>query len=345
LDYPVDRLDVAENCEPVIKASDYFLDWNRHVLTDPRTHLWVEDARTVLKLRPQLYDVIITEPSNPWFVGTGSVFSREYYKLAASRLKPGGIMAQWFQIYETQDNIVELVLRTFRGVFPYVEIWDAGAGDIVLLGAMQPWQTGPEVFKRGFALDKVKKDMWMIDIQSPEALLARQLASQRTGFAVANDDGPMQSDLNPVLEYAAPRAFFLSAGTRILDKFDERSRQQLLAPPEKQKTLRSLPTDTARLVFSDFSTVNGELTAALFAPASTIPCIFQTGQPSPPPASSGSPLDQAEQAIAAGNLPVAKQIVAAVLQQNPGDAQAAYLQRILEREAPAQKPANTLSAR
>ncbi len=57
------------------------------MLDDPRTKLWREDARTVLKLRPQLYDVIITEPSNPWFVGTGSVFSREYYQLAASRFE------------------------------------------------------------------------------------------------------------------------------------------------------------------------------------------------------------------------------------------------------------------
>ncbi len=91
LAYPIDRLDIAENCEPVIRASELFKDWNYHVLDDPRTTLWREDARTVLKLRPQLYDVIITEPSNPWFVGTGSVFSREYYQLAASRLKPGGI--------------------------------------------------------------------------------------------------------------------------------------------------------------------------------------------------------------------------------------------------------------
>ena len=50
--------------------------------------------------------------------------------------------------------------------------------------------------------------MWMIDIQSPEALLARQLASQRTGFAIAGD-GPIQSDLFPILEYSAPRKRFL----------------------------------------------------------------------------------------------------------------------------------------
>ena len=207
LAYPINRLDIAENCDPVIQASKLFGGWNHHVLDDPRTHFWREDARTVLKLRPQIYDVIITEPSNPWFVGIGSVFSREYYQLAASRLKPGGIVAQWFQVYETQDDMVELVLRTFNSVFPYMEIWDAGAGDIVLLGSKQPWATGPDVFQQGFAIDRVRTDMWMIDIQSPEALLARQLASQQTGFAIAGP-GPMQSDLFPILEYAAPRAFF-----------------------------------------------------------------------------------------------------------------------------------------
>ena len=81
---------VAENCQPVIDASEFFRSWNRDILHDPRTHLWVEDARTVLKLQPQLYDVIITEPSNPWTVGVGSVFSQEFYNLAARRLKPGG---------------------------------------------------------------------------------------------------------------------------------------------------------------------------------------------------------------------------------------------------------------
>ncbi len=333
LAYPINRLDIAENCEPVIQASKLFADWNHNVLDDPRTHLWREDARTVLKLRPQLYDVIINEPSNPWFVGTGSVFSREYYELAASRLKPGGILAQWFQVYETQDDMVELVLRTFSSVFPYVEIWDAGAGDIVLVGSLQPWQTGPEVFRQGFAIDRVRTDMWMIDIQSPEALLARQLASQRTGFAIAGS-GSMQSDLFPVLEYAAPRAFYLGTGSRMLDQFDERTRQQLLAPPEKNTALAALPESNAQLIFSDFSTVNGELFSCFFgaAPNAGVPCVFQTPQPSPPPASDGSAVSNAEQSFHAGNLIQAEALALTALKQNPNDAQAAYLLRVIERE-------------
>jgi spermidine synthase len=343
LAYPVNRIDIAENCDAVIDASKLFGDWNHYVLEDPRTHLWHEDARTVLKLRPQLYDVIITEPSNPWFVGTGSVFSREYYELAASRLKPGGIMAQWFQIYETHDSIVDLVLRTFGSVFPYVEVWDAGAGDIVLLGSNQPWHTGPEVFRQGFAIDRVKTDMWMIDIQSPEALMARQLASQRTGFAIAGK-GPIQSDLFPIIEYAAPRAFYLGSASRMLDHFDERTRQQLLAPPDKRATLASLPAVNAQVIFSDFSTVNGELFGSLFGAATSegLPCIFKTSFPTSPPASDGSLVANAEQAFAAGDLNQAEELTALALKQNSGDGQAEYLSRVIER-AKKPGPANGMS--
>lgn len=346
LAHPIERLDVAENCEPVVRASHFFDNWNHHALNDPRTHLWREDARTVLKLRPQLYDAIITEPSNPWTVGVGSVFSREFYELAASRLKPGGIMTQWFHLYETQDDVVELVLRTFRSVFPFVEVWDTGTGDIVMLGSLRPWRTGPEVFRQGFAIERVKMDMWMIDLRSPEALMARQLASQRTGFAIAGN-GPLQSDLFPILEYEAPRAFYLSVGSRLLDRFDERSRQQLLLPKEKKEVLSSLSPTDAKLVFSDFSSVNGELYQHLFGVPSSasVPCIFQTSPPSPPPAASTSPLDQAEQAFSAGNLDQAKQLAELVLHQDPTDAEAAYLSRVFERERQLQSGEKVVATR
>ena len=256
LSYPVERITVAENCEPVIRASRWFTNWNRSVLDDPRVHLWHEDARTVLKLNPRLYDVIIAEPSNPWTVGIGSVFSREFYEIAASRLKPGGIMAQWFHVYEMHDGIVSLVLRTFSSVFPYVEIWDPGGGDIVMLGSLQPWQTGPEVFRQSFGFAGVRSDLASIGIHSPEALLARQLASQRTAFAIAGD-GPVQSDLFPVLEYAAPRAFYVGINAKMFERFDERTRQQAVAPPDKLTTLHSLTVADVRSDFFRFPRSTG----------------------------------------------------------------------------------------
>jgi len=280
LSYPVEKIVIAENCEPVVRASQFFTNWNRCVLDDSRTHLWREDARTVLKLNPQLYDVIVAEPSNPWTVGIGSVFSREFYQLAASRLKPGGIMAQWFHVYEMHDGIVELVLRTFNSVFPRVEIWDSCSGDIILLGSLQSWQTGPDVFRQGFNLPGVRLDLAQIGIRSPEALLARQLASQRTAFAITGG-GPIQSDLFPVLEYAAPRALYLGDNSRMLEKFDERTRQQLLAPADKLAILQSLPPEQVQSIFSEFTTINSELFVSVrgLAPAAPLPCVFNPNSP------------------------------------------------------------------
>lgn len=333
LPFPVDRITVAENCEPVIKASHYFTDWNRNVLEDPRVHLWREDARTVLKLDPQLYDVIVAQPSNPWTAGIGSVFSKEFYEVSANRLKPGGIMAQWFHIYEMHDGIVELVLRTFSSVFPFVEIWDAGSGDIVMLGSMQPWPSNPDIYQQSFDLPGVKADLARIAIPSPQVLWARQIASQRTAFAIAGD-GPIQSDLFPVLEYASPRAFYIGVKARVLQDFDERTRQMALAPTDKIAVLKSLPPENVLPMFFSFSSVNQELLDSLTRTGSgaDAPCVFQKAPQMAAETPKENELDRATAALNAGDIAQSAQLAVESLQQDQTDAQAAYLVRIIERQ-------------
>jgi spermidine synthase len=330
LPYPVKRIVIAENCGPVIRAGQLFADWNRHVLDDPRVQVKLGDGRTVLKLHRDLYDVIITEPSNPWTVGVGSVFSREFYEIAASRLKPNGIICQWFHVYEMNDKLLKLILRTLGSVFPYMEIWDNG--DICILGSLQPWQTGPDVFRQGFAIDRVRTDMWMMNMHSPEALMARQLASQQTGFAIAGD-GPIQSDLFPILEYATPKAFFMNDNSQTLWSYDERTWQQLLAPSGKLPLLASLPQADMQLLFSGSSTINEDLSRCIYGdPGAGGPCAFKTPRPVPPAASDGSPVANAEKAFHAGDLIQAEALITTALKQNPNDAQAGYVFRVVERE-------------
>ncbi len=279
--YPlVTNIVIAENCDSVVRASQYFTNWNRNILADPRTKLWHEDARTVLKLNPQNYDVIIAQPSNPWTAGIGSVFSREFYQLAASRLKPGGLMVQWFHLYEMHDGIVELVLRTFTSVFPNVEIWDSCDGDIILIGSLQPWTSRPETFSKNFSLPGVRADFAQLGVNSPEALFTRQLASQRTAFAITGP-GPIQSDLFPVLEYAAPYAFYLGENSHMIEKFDGRTRQQLLAPPQINSLLRALPPAEIQSVFSKYTSVNTELINSVrgLPAGADVPCVLITNAP------------------------------------------------------------------
>jgi hypothetical protein len=174
--------------------------------------------------------------------------------------------------------------------------------------------------------------MQMIDIHSPEALMARQLASQQTAFAIAGK-GAIQSDLFPILEYEAPRAFYLGNLASLLNHYDERTYQQLLSPANKREMLHSFNNDNARVIFSDFSTVNEQLYDCLFgSPASAgIPCAFQTPLPTPPPGGLGAVLDQAEKAFSAGNLSEARQLATLALQQKPDDKMAGYVERVIER--------------
>ena len=253
LGYPgVKRLTIAENCAPVLEAAKLFEPWNHGVLTNDRVRIFHEDARTVLKLEAQKYDVIISEPSNPWMVGIGSVFTREFYELSARRLKPGGIFTQWFHIYEMDDATLNLVLRTFANVFPNMEIWDLGDSDVILLGSKQPWETGAKIYQRAFQLDEPRRELQSIGLQKPESVLARQLASQSTAFAVPGA-GLLQSDDRPILEYESPRAFYMyqnRPGVHQLQDYDERTWQVGLAPSAKNRELKTLSLTDLIPIFS-----------------------------------------------------------------------------------------------
>jgi predicted membrane-bound spermidine synthase len=266
LGYPIEHLTVAENCAPVLRAVRLFDRWNHGVATNSRVRIYTEDARTVLKLNPQKYDVIISEPSNPWMVGIGRVYSREFYQLAARRLKPGGIMTQWFHTYEMDDHTLNLVLRTFGSVFPNMEIWDLGDQDIILQGSDRPWVFSPELWRRAFELDGPRHDLASVGLTTPLDVLARQFASQRTAFALAGP-GPVESDNFPLLEYEAPRAFYMyqnRPGVVQMPNYDERTWQISLAAPAKNQVLAGLNlTDLHRIFGRSYASGNAQLQSYL----------------------------------------------------------------------------------
>jgi spermidine synthase len=258
LGHPIERVTIAENCRPVLEASYLFAEWNHGVRTNSRARIINEDARAVLKLRPDKYDIIISEPSNPWVVGIGSVFSQEFYQMAADRLVGGGIMAQWFHKYEMSDNIIFLVIRTFGSVFPHLEIWDTQDGDIILLGSNQPWESNPAQYQKIFERPGPRQDLSKIGLNSAVSLWMRQIASQKTAFAITGD-GPVQTDEFPILEYHAPRSFFMAQQANLLYAFDERTIQWPLADRAKLAVLRALPLPLLIDCFGYYGSSNPEV--------------------------------------------------------------------------------------
>lgn len=347
LSHPLDRVTVAENCEPVIEGAKLFSEVNNGVLTNSRARILREDGRTVLKLSLDRYDVIISEPSNPWTAGVGSVFSKEFYQFAADRLKPGGVMAQWFHVYEMHGGIVSMVLRTFGKVFTHFQIWETSHGDIVLIGSRQAWPETMDDCRQVFARDAVRRQLEDIGLKTPEQVLARQVASQRTAFAIAGD-GPVQSDYTPILEYEAPKAFYIGAQSGLLSGFDERTVQSALAPKIKHDALAGLDNDALRPIFAEFDSLNPELTRVLRWRLSTnsseiapsTPSVFRPTPTAVTDAQTNSlPSNEqfaqrARQSLGQDDYASARRSIELGLQKSPDDAQLNYLARILDREQP-----------
>ena len=130
----VQRTDVVEISPEVIEASAYFEHKNRGVLKRPGLRLLVGDGRSHLRLSPRKYDVIVSEPSNPWMAGVAALFTREFFEAARARLRPGGVFCQWAHTYEIAEEDLRSIVRTFSSVFPDGTMWLVGDADLLLIG-------------------------------------------------------------------------------------------------------------------------------------------------------------------------------------------------------------------
>ena len=222
LAHPVRRLDVVDVVAAMPEATRLFHEWNRDPLGDPRFRLIVDDARSYLAHTRQRYDVIVSEPSNPWMAGTGALFSREFYSQAATALEPDGVYLQWLQAYELTDETFAAVVRTFRRVFHHVYAFQGNADDILLLGSRLPLRPDQADLERRFAVAAVREDLARIEIESAAALLAFQVLSPATVDYIAALTDVENTDDNLLLEYRAPRELFSRASAGLVSRLDER---------------------------------------------------------------------------------------------------------------------------
>lgn len=223
----IQSVDLVEISPEVVEGARHFRDYNDNVLENPKVRVVIEDAKSFLKITEKTYDVIVSEPSNPWMAGVSGVFSLEYYEDCRSRLKPDGLMAQWVQVYETNDETLNMVLRTFTSVFPYTSIWRPAMGDLVMVGSTQPRSTDLRRMEERFMDPRVKADLERIEITSLSVVLSCELTSQMNSAFIAPPEGLIHSDFFPALEYLAQKAFFLGEAPRRWRRFDE----NLLARP------------------------------------------------------------------------------------------------------------------
>jgi len=205
------RLDVVEIEPAVVEAAgQFFGEANGHVLLDPRTRTLIADGRNFLFTTPDRYDVIISEPSNPWISGLAALFSEEFFRLTRTRLRPGGVMVQWIQLYNLRPDDLKMILKTFQGVFPETTLWNVSE-DLLLLGRTEPGPLDLGRLKTRFATGRVADDLGYPGNEAwPSVLGFFALGETDTARLVA--DAATNTDDRLPLEFSAPRALYLETG-------------------------------------------------------------------------------------------------------------------------------------
>jgi spermidine synthase len=237
--YPTERIDVIEIEPAVVEAAEFFTKENRGILKNPKAHVAIADGRNFLLASDGGYDVIISEPSNPWMRGIGNLFSLDFYELAAQRLAAKGIVCQWIHTYGLFPEDLKMVVKTFRAVFPHTTIWNTTRGDLILLGSKEPWTLDHARLQARFgAIPGLREDLARLGIPSPLALLAdfvlvEEDAAQYSQHAVLNTD-----DL-PFLEFSAPDSLYsdtVDLNLRVLKSFERRPFPTIVGLPEDALT-------------------------------------------------------------------------------------------------------------
>jgi spermidine synthase len=212
---------VVEISPEVAAAAHLFTNSNDNIFVNPRFHLQIEDAKSFLKTTAQKFDMIVSEPSNPWMAGVAAVFTLEYYQNCTERLAKEGAMVQWVHLYESNDQTFRTVIKTFSAVFPFVGVWRAQSGDVMLIGTLEPRRIDIDALLARMHDPRIARDMARGGFSAPLAFLAHELISPSNGAFLARSDDVVHSDYYPTLDYMAQVGFFVGGNATLHEVFDE----------------------------------------------------------------------------------------------------------------------------
>ncbi|MBD3867459.1 MAG: spermidine synthase [Acidobacteria bacterium] len=208
--HPIESLRIVEVEAAMEEAARVFDRQNRNVLDDPRTTLSINDARNELVFSPNTYDVIISEPSNPWMTVASNLFTEEFFALSKVRLRPDGIFCQWVQNYNLGGEELRSIIGAFRSAYEHVLLFETFGGvDNLLLGSDSPILLDlPRMESRMNELT-VRMDLARVDLRRTADILRLFRIGTRE-IDILAEGAPRNTDDNARVEFAAPKAIYIN---------------------------------------------------------------------------------------------------------------------------------------
>jgi predicted membrane-bound spermidine synthase len=210
-------VDVVEIEPEVVHFAKQCFQTNRNALANPKVHVHVGDGREALTSAREQYDLIVSEPSNPYRAGVASFYSVDLYRAAKEKLAPHGLFAQWVQSYEIEPAAFRIVLSTMSQVFPSVSVWRLAGNDVLLVAGDEPLDLDAK--RIASDLEKPPYSDVMLHVfrgQGVEALLARHVADDAVVRRVA-EGAPVSTDDEPLFEFSIA----MSVGRHVAPPLDQ----------------------------------------------------------------------------------------------------------------------------
>lgn len=220
----IKRIELAEISKEVIEAAALFKEKNYDLLHNKKVHIINADGREYLRLNPQKkYDIIISVPSNPWMAGMANLFTIEYFEEVRSHLKENGLFVQWFQAYEMNDKILNIMFNTFGRVFKYAYVFAPARLDLLIVGSDRPIGLNEKRIR-----EKFNDQRFLLTIKDTDELgipdtLEEFVSMNLLGdsrfqifYGRGDEDLIVNEDKFPIIEYEAPKAFFVGRTSNII---------------------------------------------------------------------------------------------------------------------------------
>jgi len=206
-----ERLEVLDTIEiepAVVRAARHFMPFNQRAFDDPRSRVHIEDAKTFFSSQQVRYDVIVSEPSNPWVSGVAGLFSTEFYQHARRHLKEGGLFVQWVQLYEFSPQLLASAVEALRGAFSDYVVYLANDGDLVLVAANGG--KVPEIQQAAFKSPALAAQLSRFNIRNLDDLNMHRVGTKRIMDAYFRAFGAEpNSDFFPIIDLNASKARFM----------------------------------------------------------------------------------------------------------------------------------------
>lgn len=173
---------------------------------DPRSVIHIDDARTFFSTGQRKYDVILSEPSNPWISGVASLFTQQFYRFMRNHLNEGGVVVQWIQAYEISERLFSVMMAAFIEEFPYVDVYMTNSGDLLFLASQTPLS---QLDYARVAMQPLGDELARVGLAGPGDFQVRKVGNRASLAALVELFGATpHSDFHPVVSLQAPRDRF-----------------------------------------------------------------------------------------------------------------------------------------